>query len=94
MIGKDEVITRVSATRVGNIVIVGLPGEAFVEYGLKLKSLTRYVVVLLTLANDYIGYLPTEEAFREGGYEPSVSVGLEGTRDIISATEKLVKSFV
>jgi hypothetical protein len=94
MIGKNEVITRVSATRVGNIVIVGLPGEAFVEYGLKLKSFTRYVVVPLTLANDYIGYLPTEEAFREGGYEPSVSVGLEGTRDIISAAEKLVKSFV
>jgi len=94
MIGKNEVITRVSATRVGNIVIVGLPGEAFVEYGLKLKSFTRYVVVPLTLANDYIGYLPTEEAFREGGYEPSVSVGLEGTKDIISAAEKLVKSFV
>ncbi|MGB9896194.1 MAG: hypothetical protein ACPLN2_09885, partial [Thermoproteota archaeon] len=94
IVGKSEVTTKVSATRVGNVIVAGLPGEAFVEYGLKLKSLTKYVVVPLTLANDYIGYLPTEEAFREGGYEPSVSVGLEGTKEIISVVEKLVRSFV
>jgi len=92
IVGKSKVRTKVTATRIGNLVIIGIPGEAFVEYGLEFKSLKKYVVIPLTLANDYIGYLPTEEAFKEGGYEPSVSVGLNGVKAVINTARELLMS--
>jgi len=92
MVGKEEIRTKVSATQVGDLLIVGLPGEAFVEYGLRLKSISKHVTIPLTLANDYVGYLPTNEAFAEGGYEPGVSVGRTGVAAMISAAENLVRS--
>lgn len=93
IVGKSKVRTKVTATRIGNLVILGIPGEAFVEYGLEFKSFKKYVVIPLTLANDYIGYLPTEEAFKEGGYEPGVSVGPIGVKAVINAARELLKSF-
>ncbi|NLS94247.1 MAG: hypothetical protein GXX96_18975 [Planctomycetaceae bacterium] len=64
---------EVMAIRIGDAAIVGLPGEAFCELGLEIKrrSLTRHTLVA-GLCNDAIGYLPTQEAFQQGGYETTV----------------------
>jgi hypothetical protein len=66
---EDQV--EVMAIRIGDIGIVGLPGEVFCEFGMQIRerSPARHTVVV-ALANDDIGYLPTSEAFdQEGGYE-------------------------
>ncbi|MEM0172573.1 MAG: neutral/alkaline non-lysosomal ceramidase N-terminal domain-containing protein [Thermoproteota archaeon] len=93
MIGKDEITTMVSVTKIGDLLIVALPGEAFVEEGLNLKLMSKYVTIPLTLANDYVGYLPTEKAFTEGGYEPGVSIGMNGVSKILNTAKELVQEF-
>lgn len=63
---------EVMLLRIGNAAVVGLPGEVFSELGLAIKerSPARHTFVV-ELANDAIGYLPTREAFGQGGYEPT-----------------------
>ena len=63
-------LTEVQAIRVNDIVFVGIPGEPFVEAQLTIKAESRFPhTVVVGLANDFPGYLPTSEAFAEGGYE-------------------------
>jgi len=78
---------EVMTIRLGEAAIVGLPGEVFCEFGLELKrrSPTPHTLVV-ELANDAIGYLPTRESFAQGGYE--VTVG--STRYAPGAGERLV----
>ena len=54
----------------GNIALVGIPGEIFAELGIQIKRLSpfRYTYIV-GLANDYIGYVPDKEAFELGGYQ-------------------------
>jgi len=67
--GPKEVKTWVQVLAIGNLAaIVGLPGEIFVEHGLRIKkeSPFKYTFVI-ELANDWVGYIPTLKAFREEG---------------------------
>jgi neutral ceramidase len=66
----NRVKTFVQALRVGNLGIATYPGEAFVELGLELKSKSPFKpTMLIELANDYRGYIPTVEGHEAGGYE-------------------------
>ncbi len=52
------------------VAIVTLPGEVFVELGLRIKVASPFETTLvIELANDAPGYIPTRKAFVEGGYE-------------------------
>ncbi len=65
-----EVETVVQVLRVGDLAIVGLPCEVFVETGLLIKQHSALpTTFVISLANDYAGYLPTPEHHRLGGYE-------------------------
>ncbi|MDQ0338306.1 hypothetical protein J2S00_001090 [Caldalkalibacillus uzonensis] len=67
---KSKVTTELQAVHLGDTAIVCLPGEFFVEQGLAIKERSPYKhTMVFGLANDYIGYVPTEEAFEQGGYE-------------------------
>jgi neutral/alkaline ceramidase-like enzyme len=61
---------EIQVFRIGDAVIVGWPGEPFVEGQLevKLKSQSKYTIVGHE-CNDECGYLPTEIAASKGGYE-------------------------
>jgi neutral ceramidase len=62
--------TVVQAMRIGSFAVATFPGEAFVELGMELKSKSPFKpTMLIELANDYRGYIPTVEAFEAGGYE-------------------------
>ena len=53
-----------------DVAIVTLPGEVFVEFGLQIKVHSPFKTTLvIELANDAPGYIPTKNAFVEGGYE-------------------------
>lgn len=60
---------ELQAVRIGNAVFVAVPAEVFVEIGLTVKRQARHKVFILGIANGYIGYLPTKEAYEVGGYE-------------------------
>lgn len=88
--GKDDNV-EVMVMRIGDLGIVGLPGEMFCELGMdiKEKSPAKHTIVV-ELANDAAGYFPNEEAFDQGGYEPSMG----STMYLAGAGEKLAASAV
>ena len=55
---------------IGDIALVAIPGELFTSLGLDIKRLSpfRYTYII-SLANDWIGYIPDEGGFRLGGYQ-------------------------
>ena len=79
-----ELLTEVHVLRIGDNAIVGLPGEVFTEYGLEIKEKSPFRYTLVSeLANDSFGYIPTPEAYEEGGYEPTASIVAPGSGEII-----------
>ncbi|WP_103935052.1 neutral/alkaline non-lysosomal ceramidase N-terminal domain-containing protein [Bryocella elongata] len=58
------------ALRLGSTVFVSLPGEVFVRISLAIRERSPFARTLfLGLANDYIGYVPDEQANATIGYE-------------------------
>ncbi|HPD30202.1 MAG TPA: hypothetical protein PLL20_09425 [Phycisphaerae bacterium] len=54
----------------GDLAIVTLPGEVFVEHGLAIKKSSPFrTTLVIELANDVPAYIPTRKAFAEGSYE-------------------------
>lgn len=68
---------EVQAMRIGELAVVGLPGEIFVEFGLDIKKQSPTAFTMIdTLCNGTIrAYICTREAFRQGGYEPRLTFG-------------------
>ncbi len=59
-----------SAIRIGNVAMIGIPGEPFNGIGRALKEATGYdLVIPCCLTNGASGYFPMEDAYAEGGYE-------------------------
>ena len=47
-----------------------MPGEIFCEYSLKFKEMfSPRIIIPLGYTNGMVGYIPTQQAVREGGYE-------------------------
>ena len=66
----QRVKTFVQAMKIGRMGVATYPGEAFVELGLDAKAKSPFkTTMMVELANDYRGYLPTVEGFELGGYE-------------------------
>ena len=87
----------IQVLKIGDFALVGIPGELFVEYGIEIKKRSSSPFTFVaTLANDDLGYMPTETAFQLGGYQtwplyfeeyPAPSVGrtlVEESLDLIS----------
>jgi hypothetical protein len=75
--GQKEMKSWVQVLVLGKLAaIVGLPGEIFVEHGLKIKkeSPFKYTFVI-ELANDSLGYIPTLKAFEEDARIPLEASG-------------------
>ncbi|HHW49204.1 MAG TPA: hypothetical protein GXX14_11415 [Clostridiaceae bacterium] len=95
---KDKYVeTQIHAVRIGDSVIATLPGEVFAEFGLRIKKESPFKNTLVFgLANDCVGYVPTNEAFDEGGYEikTATTSKLDRNAGDILASEviKLIKS--
>lgn len=60
--------------RIGELGLVGLPGEIFVEYGLQIKERSPFAnTMTIELANDFVGYCPTDKALGQGSYETQLA---------------------
>jgi hypothetical protein len=58
--------TEVQVATVGDIVVVGLPSEVYVEYGLEIKERSHYAdTFVLSYCNDYFADIITHEAAAE-----------------------------
>jgi hypothetical protein len=90
-----EFDVEVQVFKLGEIAMFcAVPAELFVELGLQIKSKLKTLNPLIVgYANGYVGYVLTEEAYKEGGYE-SLSTFFEpdaGIR-IIDTIERLASS--
>lgn len=69
--------TLLQAVRINQVVLSAWPCEVGVELGLALKHRARLQygqhLFVVSQANDYIGYVLTEEGYRRGGYEARMS---------------------
>ena len=79
---------------IGEVVLVGIPGEPFTAVGRGLKDTSEWELVLpVCLVNGSWGYFPTKEAYDEGGYEARSSKFGSGVAETIVAEGKqLMKS--
>ena len=67
---KTHLTTEIQVLRLGDIYILGLPGEVLVEVGLDIKKKAGLQNLMITaLSNDTIGYVCHSQAYEQGGYE-------------------------
>jgi len=88
-----EIQIQLQLVQMDDVFLLFLPGEIFVETGLKLKhSFPNNKVVIVAYSNNgSLGYLPTSLAYREGGYEVDEAYKYYGLfRFASTAEERLV----
>ena len=70
--------------RIGEIALVGIPGEPFTDIGVEIKKCPGWGIILpCAVTNGCEGYFPTKSAYDEGGYEARSSPFKAGVAEII-----------
>jgi len=83
--GPESFALPMSALTIGDIALVGIPGEPFTAIGRALKEAEGWQLVMpLCITNGYEGYFPTMEAYLEGGYEARSSIFKAGIAEAVS----------
>jgi hypothetical protein len=68
---SPRIQSEVQGLRIGPLGIATTGAEYFCEHALRIKECSRLKPTwVVSLANDYIGYVPTAQGFVAGGYEP------------------------
>lgn len=71
---RGKYLAQAGLLRVGRGAFIFFPGEVFFEIGERTAAmLPADPVAVAAYSHGYIGYVPTAEAYAEGGYEPNES---------------------
>ena len=82
--GPDHFEMPLSGLAIGDVALIGIPGEPFTGIGRGLKMSPDWAVVLpCCLTNGGEGYFPMLDAYEEGGYEARSSRFRAGTAEKI-----------
>jgi hypothetical protein len=86
---------RVSAVKVGNTIFAGISGDVFHEIGLKIKEMSPYKnTFVVTHTNGWCGYIVTDKAYNEGGYEVvSTRIMSGGEKAVIENLIDMIEKF-
>ena len=77
------------ALRLGELAIIGLPGEVFVDYQLNLEAASPFErTIVLGYTNGVECYVPTAAAIPEGGYEVVASMRYYGATQVSPTAEE------
>ena len=75
---------RLSALRIGPIILTGVSGEVFNEISVKMRKQSPYSnTFMITHCNGSSGYLVTDAAYAEGGYEVNSTRARSGAEKAI-----------
>lgn len=90
--GRSTVPIDLTCLEIGPARILHLPGEPFVEYQLFAKQTLPDAFVAVAALGDWSpGYICTEQAFSEGGYEPGASnVAPESEKPLKAAIRRVL----
>ena len=87
--GPETFPLPLTAIAIGNVALIGVPGEPFNGVGIGLKSAEGWDLVLPTcLTNGNEGYFPMQDSYDEGGYEARSSRYKAGTAELIISEGK------
>ena len=92
--GDAPVECEIQAISLGPVTFVAWPGEIFCDFGMEVKQNSPFhPTYTLGYANGSIGYVPTPEAFKEGGYEADTAAHLVDNAGLalVDETMKLLK---
>lgn len=94
--GDAPIPAEVQVIRIGDIALVALPGEPFVEFGLEIKQRSKaQQTFVIGYANDWLGYFATPQAWQQGGYEiapgPWTRVGPSGGSLLVEKALELIE---
>ena len=82
--GPKNFYLGLKGVKIGNIALVGIPGEPFTDIGVKIKETEGWDLILpCSLTNGNEGYFPVQSAYDEGGYEARTSPYRAGVADLI-----------
>lgn len=92
---QPEVSAPIHALRIGSAVFITNPFECFVAYGDRIKEACPELDIFdVQLTDDYLGYLPTREAVRGGGYSAMLFNGScppEGGDQLVEESVRTLK---
>jgi neutral ceramidase len=85
---------RVQAMQIGEANLVALPGESFLEFGLALRAASgERACVVAGYSDRSVGYIPTREAYPQGGYEVNSSILAPGAGEAMAeAAARLIRN--
>jgi|LSQX01.3.fsa_nt_gb hypothetical protein len=66
----ETVDADVQVIKIGDISLIGFPGDTMAEIGLKIKQKIPYAIPISN-SNGRIGYIPSAQGLKDGGYEAS-----------------------
>ncbi len=81
---NDSLRVRLSVVKIGNIIFTGVSGEVFNEISVKMRNQSPYAYTwMITHCNGSSGYLITDAAYVEGGYEVNTTRAKSGAEKAI-----------
>ncbi len=91
---KKQIDMNLCALQINDKVIMAALGELFTRTGKQMiEPFSDKKPLLVTVANECISYVPTDEEREKGGYEPAVSIVASGTSDtLIHSAHKLLSA--
>jgi hypothetical protein len=82
----------VQGIRIGDAAIIAMNGEVFVDYALDFDARSPFrQTIVLGYSNGCIGYVPTEGAYIEGGYEVDSAYRYYGTLMIAAESDRMIR---
>jgi neutral ceramidase len=90
-----DVEIRITALKVGSLVLTGIFGELMTEIGMEVKNKSPYKnTIIITHCNGVSGYICTDKSYSVGGYEVKASRLLPGIeKPLISKFLELINAF-
>jgi hypothetical protein len=84
---QDSLQVRLSVVKIGTIILTGVSGEVFNEISVKMRNQSPYAFTwMITHCNGSSGYLVTDAAYAEGGYEVNSTRAKSGAEKAIIET--------
>ena len=91
--GPEAFDFTLTAVKIGEVALLGIPGEPFTDIGVGIKESDSFALTLPScLTNGSEGYFPMQSAFDEGGYEARTTRFKAGVAETIIAEAKKLLS--
>jgi hypothetical protein len=86
---------RLTALKIGDLILCGISGELMTEIGMEIKRQSPYSgTLVVTHCNGSSGYICTDKSFKEGGYEIKVTKLMPGAEKLITRKfQELINAF-